>query len=281
MQKFDKKRIEVNGINISYIDEGSSGDALMLIHGLGCSALEWSENIRPLGSNIRVIAVDLVGFGDSDRSEQFEYTPSGQAAILKKFVEKLGVARLHLAGNSYGGLVAIEFARCYPEHACSLILVNSAGGDFSPPLPMRMASLPFVGEVLTRPTWESCKQGFQVAMHDPSKLDDARVDANFAYWSIKGTKQSFLRTVRGFVGLTGFSKTCLNNVSDFLKQTSLRTLIVWGRNDKLIPFECAQSFHALIANSQLDVFEDAGHAPMVEDPVKFNHAVTTFVLSMP
>lgn len=277
MKQYTDKWITIDGHKIRYFEDGEEGQSLLLIHGLGCSALEWSENIDELAKYYRVIAVDLIGFGKSDKPKNFSYTPSSQALILKKLSLVLKLEHVNVVGNSYGGLVAIEFAKLYPLMTSSLTLVNSAGGGLIAPFGMRLSSLPLVGEYMTKPTRQSCKQGFEFVMYDPALLEDERVDTNYAYSMMKGSKYSTLSTLRGIINITGFIKSYVTSVHTFLQQSSLKTLIIWGRHDPLLPVDHALKFQSLINNSVLNIFENAGHAPMFESPQLFNKTLISFL----
>lgn len=276
MKQYTDKWITIDGHKIRYFEDGEDGQSLLLIHGLGCSALEWSENIDELAKYYRVTAVDLIGFGKSDRPKNFSYSPSNQASVLKKISSALNLGKVNVVGNSYGGLVAIEFARLYPEMTSSLTLVNSAGGGLTAPFGMRLLSLPLVGEYMTKPTRQSCKQGFEFVMYDPALLEDERVDANYAYSIVQGSKYSTLSTLRGIINITGFIKSYVASLHAFLKQSSVRTLIIWGKHDPLLPIDHALKFQSLINNSVLNIFENAGHAPMFECPQLFNKTLISF-----
>lgn len=277
MKQYTDKWITVDGHKIRYFEDGENSQSLFLIHGLGCSALEWSENIDELAKYYRVIAVDLIGFGKSDRPKNFSYSPSNQASVLKKISLMLNLGKVNLVGNSYGGLVAIEFAKLCPEMTSSLTLVNSAGGGLIAPFGMRLSSLPLVGEYMTKPTRLSCKKGFEFVMYDPALLEDDRVDANYAYSTMQDSKYSSLSTLRGIINITGFIKSYVASLHAFLQQSSVRTLIIWGKHDPLLPVDHALKFRSLIKNSALNIFENAGHAPMFESPQLFNKTLISFL----
>lgn len=279
MEKYIDKWATLNDHKVRYIEEGSQGGTILLIHGLGCSSLEWSENIRELAVNFHVIAADLVGFGMSDRPEDFEYTPAGQARILKELCSLLGVEKVNVVGNSYGGLVAIEFAKSYSSMVESLVLVNSAGAGVKAPLSMRLASLPIIGELVVRKTHLSCRQGFEAVMYDRTKLEEQRVDSNYAYWTINGSQYSFLRTLRGMMNLTGFIGSYIKALHQFLNTASVKTLIIWGRHDPLLPIEDAKILQGMVKGSTLKIFDNSGHAPMFESPKIFNSSIKSFLAS--
>lgn len=277
MQQHAESWMTLHGIKLRYLDKGQGDQAILLIHGLGCSAMEWSENLNALSEKHRVIAIDLVGFGKSDRPKSFEYTPEGQARVLYRLAQSLQLNKIHLVGNSYGGLVAIAFAQTTPHLAASLTLVNSAGGGSEAPLPMRLSTIPGVGEWMRKVTRDAVRAGFQIAMYKPDDLDEARVEANYMYACLPGSNASFLATVRGILNLFGFRDRYVTGPRSFLEQTQVPTLILWGRHDQLLPVAHAEHFHAVARHSTLHIFEDCGHGPMFEAPSAFNDVLTRFI----
>lgn len=101
---------ESTGVVTRYLKRGNGREAVLFLHGLGCSSLEWSENVEALARNLTVVAVDLIGFGTSDKPADFDYSARGQARQLIGLMDELGIDQWHLVGNSFGGKVAIEIA---------------------------------------------------------------------------------------------------------------------------------------------------------------------------
>jgi pimeloyl-ACP methyl ester carboxylesterase len=275
----EKKACDIDGLTLTYYDQGQHDEVLLLVHGLGCSAFEWYKNIAVLSQSMRVIAVDLVGFGSSSRAHNFLYTPDSQAAMIIRLAQALGVSRFHVGGNSYGGLVAMYCAIRSPSTIKSIILINSAGGQAQAPLAMRLSTLPGLGELLTRPSLSGCRVGFANAMFDKSRLEEVTVEKNWQAWSVPGSKATFLKTLRGMIHIFGFKQIAHQGLSDRLKLLRVRALIIWGRNDPLLGLDGAVFLKDAIANSELVILEETGHAPMLEQPQLTNELIRKFILN--
>ncbi len=257
-------------VTIRYCKRGLTGPVVVLIHGMGCSSLEWSENIDYLSHEMTVVAVDLVGFGESSKPADFDYSAKGQAAQLIRLLDALGANQFHLVGNSFGGRVAIEMVDAAPERVLSLMLVDSAGGGKDVPLPMRLNTLPCVRRLRRKPSFTEFMQGWQFAFHDPTKLTEARVRRKFEDSLNPSALRVEIRVLRSMINLFGFKASELSGVQAKLRKIKCRTLIVWGRQDRLLPVEHAFVLNKLVENSRVKIFEECGHAPQVECASLFN-----------
>ncbi|MDE2150467.1 MAG: alpha/beta hydrolase, partial [Gammaproteobacteria bacterium] len=117
------KQLAIAGFKICYLDGGTAGDdreALVLLHGIGADKDQWNRVTRCLRGRFRVIAPDLPGFGDSDKPPQADYSIPAQVENLKRFLDALGLDRVHLGGNSMGGLIAARFAARYQRRVITL-----------------------------------------------------------------------------------------------------------------------------------------------------------------
>lgn len=267
----------LNGVTTKYLKKGSSSEALLLIHGLGCSSLEWSENVDYFAATMTVVAVDLVGFGESDKPNTFEYSSRAQAIQLIELMSELGFDEFHLVGNSYGGKVAIEIVDLIQDCAKSLTLVASAGGGVEAPFHLRLQTLPFVGELLPSPNFENFKLGWQSAFFDKEKLTEVRLQKKFEDSNTVGAKTSHLKTLRSMMNIFGFKRSDYADLNLKIARISCPVLIVWGENDLFLPLEHAHTLDQRIKNSKLVIFDACGHAPQIERSEEFNDALAKFI----
>lgn len=241
---------------IHYLEAGQ-GPALVLVHGLGASAESWRDSMRLLAKGYRVIALDLPGYGKSDKPRG-DYSIPHYAAVIGEFIDALGVDRVALAGNSMGGWMAVLAALERPEKVSHLILVNSAG--------LQRGKYPPVN--LNPGTKEEQKALMLALFADPSFVTPKAVDAQWEYRKeIRGTVNAMLEAL----------KAGAQPLDDRLKDIKVPTLIIWGRKDALIPAEFAERFARGIPGSRLAMIEDAGHLPQIEKPHAFSRAVRGFV----
>ncbi len=264
------------GVTTRYAQKGVAGEVVLLIHGMGCSSLEWSENIDHLSRDMRVVAVDLIGYGESSKPKRFDYSARGQAARLLKLMDHLGFRRFHVVGNSFGGRVAIDIADTAPDRVLSIALVDSAGGGKEVPLPMRLNTLPIVRRLRKSPTFAEFKQGWQFAFHDPAKLTDARLLRKYEESMSADAIRVETSILRSMINVMGFKDSELRGVKAKLQKVKCPALIVWGRQDRLLPVEHAYVLESLLPNSVLKIFDDCGHAPQIERADLFNALTLKF-----
>ncbi|MDP3939437.1 MAG: alpha/beta fold hydrolase [Deltaproteobacteria bacterium] len=266
--------IEVNGVKAHYVDEGE-GPVIVLLHGFTMSTHSWRFNIAPLAKRFRVIAVDLPGFGQSEKPRQFLYDMTGFARWVCDFLDALGVCRAAFVGNSMGGGVAYTVATTEPDRVSSLVLVDAVG--YQPRnerfFIFRIMGIPWLGEFST-----ATLNGLAVRLilrtfifHDPGFVTADVVREYIAPLKSAGGRAAALRTIRtiDFDAAPG-SVPCRRP-----------TLILWGDRDRIVPVSHAQLFARDLQDAKLHVFENAGHFPQVERAEAFNHEVETFVAAHP
>jgi 4,5:9,10-diseco-3-hydroxy-5,9,17-trioxoandrosta-1(10),2-diene-4-oate hydrolase len=268
---------EVGGHRIRYWKKGNSSPTILLIHGMGCSCLEWSENIDALANHATVVAVDMLGFGKSDKPDGYDYSPVHQAVTLIKLLEHLQVEEVHLVGNSLGGRVAIEMASILGDKAKSLTLAASAGGATDAPHAMRLQTLPIVGKWLTKPDRIKHQVGWSSVFVNKSRLSQERIDEKFQDSLLPGAQASALSTVRSMIDLRGFKRQDIEQLHEKIKALNTRVMIIWGDSDPLLPVHHAAKFQSLLKNAVVHIFKQCGHAPQIEQADKFNQLLAQFI----
>lgn len=244
---------------VHYLEAGQ-GPVLILIHGLGSSANVWRDDIGLLATANRVIALDLPGYGKSDKPKA-DYSVEYQAGAVKEFIEALGVDKVTLAGNSSGGWIAALVALDSPDKVSRLVLVDSAGLRHE----AAQNAVP-----LNPATREEEKALLLALFSDKAKVTDALVSEQWDYRKdIRSTDQA---TIESF-------KTKAPFLDSRLRDIKVPTLIIWGKQDLLVPLDTAERFAKGIRGSKLIVIDNAGHLPQVEQPKAFTRAVKVFVKS--
>ncbi|WP_228488367.1 alpha/beta fold hydrolase [Caenimonas koreensis] len=273
--------MDVNGLQVHLRDEGQRDDPspIVLLHGTSASLHTWQGWVEALGTNRRVIRIDLPGFGLTGPSAANDYSAEAYVVFVRAAMDKLAVNRFVIGGNSLGGQVAWSVALAMPGRVDGLILVDASG--FAPesfkavqttPLGFRLAATPvlrFVSQyTLPRAVVE---RSLKDVYGDPSRVTPALVDLYEAMALRAGNRQALVRRIEQ--GYTG-------DVAR-LKDIHVPTLILWGGKDRVVPPECAQRFARAIAGSQLVMFEELGHLPQEEDPVGTVGAVRRFLMPQP
>jgi pimeloyl-ACP methyl ester carboxylesterase len=268
----------VDGTRIHYQEFGDAGDpAIILIHGYTASAYVWKSSAPLLAdSHLRVIAIDLVGFGYSDKPKWFEYSIDAQARMVSRFMNRLGIGRATIAGSSYGGAVAATLALDYPERVEKMILVDAVCNDGLKSHPIiRLASMRGVGEVIT-PFLADSKMFLKYRMH--GTLAKSHHDL-----ITEERIQSIRRPLLAADGHNSLLATSRNWRAERIEHDAhlinQPTLIVWGEDDKVIPITDGYKLHGEILNSRFVVLKDCGHVPQEERPELFAELVTEFCQS--
>ena len=246
------------------------GSPVILLHGIACSVLEWQRNIDALAAHHRIYAIDLLGFGFTDKPADETYTLARIAQFIFDFLDTQGVAQAHLAGNSMGGRLALECARVAPDRVASLVLAAPVGIGRQCLLDLRLASLPWLGELLTRPSRWGLNRLWSKVFFDRREVTDELVQAKLELARLPGTQAAFLKTLRSFVGLGGIFKHEVAALQAALATLRVPTLVIWGRHDRLLPVAQAQLLADLLPAAQLQLYEECGHMPQFENPRRFN-----------
>jgi len=252
-----EKTAVVYGLNIRYIEAGQ-GSAVILLHGLGSVKEIWAANIGVLSAKYHVYALDQIGFGHSDKP-LLEYKISTFVDFLHGFMQSQNLSKATLVGNSLGGWIAIDFAARHPEMVDKLVLVDSAGLPFGKPLTVDL---------------------------NPASLEDMRTLLNSIFYDRKMVTeefalQAFTNHVRNNDGYTiqrtlaGFAQNQFEDAK--LSSIHAPTLVVWGRQDELIPVSSGEKLRDGISGAKLVVYEQCGHVPQLEKPTEFNQAVIEFL----
>ncbi len=265
--------VEVNGLRVHLRDVGPRDDALpiVLLHGTSASLHTWEGWVAALESKHRVISLDLPGFGltgpFADGDESIERT----LQLLTSLLAQLKVERCVVAGNSYGGRLAWELAVARPDLVHRLVLVDAAGyprNSTSVPLGFRIAGTPGLrrlAEVLLPRAL--IERSVQNVYGDPSKVTSELVDRYFELTLRAGNRAALGRRIAQL----------RDGETSKLAGLIIPTLILWGGQDRLIPPENAQRFHADLPHSTLIMFEALGHVPQEEDPAATVAEVVKFL----
>jgi pimeloyl-ACP methyl ester carboxylesterase len=267
----------VQGHRVRYWTQGESGPTVLLLHGISCSVLEWEHNIAALAQQHRVIAIDLLGCGLSDKPLDADYSMQAQARFVFACMDAMGLDRVHIVGNSMGGCIALECAAMHPERVQSLVLSAPAGIGKDTLFNFRLASVPFLGELLTKPSMFGLGMIWKLAFHDTSFVTRELVAEKVALAQLPNAQAVFLQTLRGFLNFGGFPEAPRRAYHARIQQVRCPSLVIWGRQDQFLPVTHVEVLKPLLANATYELVDQCGHVPMTEIAERFNRMTLDFL----
>jgi pimeloyl-ACP methyl ester carboxylesterase len=263
----------VRGAQVNYVELGE-GSPVVFIHGLSGCWQNWLENIPFFAREHRVIAMDLPGFGSSELPNE-EISIPGYGRFVDAFLDGIGVERAAIIGNSMGGFIAAETAIAVPHRIERLVLVSAAGGY----LPTRTAdrlgiaafrfSAPLTPAVLARRTALMKRPRLRASLLLSVVRHPSRISPELVWEVTSGAGKPGFLSALAALGKYDFR--------DRLPTIADPTLIVWGRDDRIVSVKGADVYERLIPGSRKVIFENTGHVPMLERPARFNRLVEEFL----
>jgi len=271
------KWILIDGIRIRYLRKGKPETTpLVLLHGIGSSLDFWKDTIEFFQKERDVIALDFPGFGFSDKPA-IRYSIHFQVLKLKRFLDQLKLNKIYLAGHSMGGAIAIHFAHLFTSRVKKLILVCNAGMGKSIGNFLRMYTLPFSGPIIEFSKTSGIESMLKNCVYDTSLITSEWIELFNNISSHPGSVNAFRSQLKSFVTIFGQEKSFLLSTRGKLSQIIMPSLIIWGKDDNIIPANHAEIAKEHIQNSTLVYFEKCGHLPQFEKKDKFNKVVYDFL----
>jgi len=259
-----EKSAVIFGAKIHYVEAGDAKNPkVVLLHGLGASISSWQLNIAALSQKYHVIALDQVGFGKSDKP-MLKYRVGTYTDFLDKFLSELKIEKASLIGNSLGGWIAADFALKYPAKVEKIVLADTAGlkpnlVDFNRIYALNFSTRDEIRALVKLVFYNQTLFGSEAFVDESLRL---RVAAGDGY------------TINSLIDSIKREEDFLNGRLGGIKQP---TLIVWGKQDGLLPLADGEKFDKEIPNSELIVFDRCGHVPQVEKAADFNKQVLEFL----
>jgi pimeloyl-ACP methyl ester carboxylesterase len=261
--------LRVHGLDINYHDQGE-GPALLLIHGSGPGVSAWANwrgVIPELSKKFRVIAPDMAGFGYTAFPEGYAFNVDNWVAQVAGLLDTLGLGKVHLLGNSFGGGIALNFARRHPERVEKLVLMGAVSVSFpiTPALDLVWGytpSIPNMRKMMDVFAWDR-----SMMTEDLIKL---RYEASIQRGMDKVYESLFPAPRQRWVDM-------LSQPDGELAQIKHRTLILHGRDDQVIPLAASIRLLSVLPNADLNVFAHCGHWTQIEQREAFIDAVTSFL----
>jgi pimeloyl-ACP methyl ester carboxylesterase len=254
-----------------FLDEGQ-GPPLLLLHGLGASSFSWRDNLALLSRHFRVLAPDLPPHGRSPAPLTGDYRPEALAQGVLEFLDRRGLSKVAVAGNSLGGSLTLLLARDYPERVSALILIAPAVALTKIPwifYPLRLPGLGLLAAALMGP-WVM-PVALRLAYHRRDRITP-RVVAGYGAPFRDPRRRLAIRRLCRQVRLQP-----LNEVEAWLKSVRQPTVIIWGEEDRILPVAQAHWLKARLPQAQLNLLPEVGHAPQEEAQDVVNKIIIDFL----
>lgn len=267
--------IAVDDLVIHYRDEGS-GPVLVLLHGVASSLQTWDGWVRELKGSYRIIRLDLPAHGLTGPDPSVErYSTDYMVGKLDTFLNKLGVSRFSLAGNSLGGYIGWNYALYHPERVEKLILLDAAGYPQDMPFIMNVASWPLIGDMsrLMMPRF-IIRWNLKAAYGDNDKVTDALVKRYHDLTLRSGNRKGLINVFR-----TMKEQSHNPQLGVRIPQISTPTLLMWGEEDDWVPLDVMEQFRRDLSHVSVITYEGVGHMPMEELPVQSARDARSFLQS--
>ena len=263
------RTLSIDGISIHYLEAGT-GPALVLIHGLGASTFTFRRILPDLARHFRAVALDLKGFGFSERANG-DYSLSAQAALVREVMDRLGIEKASVLGHSMGGAVAMRLALTYPERVERLILASSAS-DLE--LGRRIWGAAVIGRLLPvvapftlhnrRFRELSLKSGYC----DPDRCTEDVIEGYMLPGRVHGNLRALGNT------MAHWRRDPPLHPADITQST----LILWGEGDRWLPPSRGERLHQLMPGSRLELVAGGGHLFLEEQPDTAVRLIEDFLL---
>ena len=258
----DKSILLNNNIKMRYLESKQgvriSDRHILFIHGLGSSADRWLDIPDAISMYYHTIAVDLIGFGGSDKPKDVNYTIEQFSEFILEFIEKIGLSgddrKITLVGHSLGGYIAVDFAIRNKGLIEKLVLLDSSG-FLKGPTPLLEQYL----NAAKYPSYDSVRNVFEQMVAQPWKVLPIIINIFITRINSPGAKYPFESAYQN-------STTTQIDLSRLKSIEDMPILIIWGKSDNLIPIEYSEPFKQVFKNYRVEMIEDAGHAPFVEKP---------------
>jgi pimeloyl-ACP methyl ester carboxylesterase len=259
-----------------YHEKTGAGPPLLFLHGFAQSSYCWRELAARLPGR-RCVALDLKGFGQSDKPADGAYRVSDQARLVRGAIEALDLRDLVLVGHSLGGAVALATAAELQRAGApprGLVLVGSMSMPQRIPGALQVLRLPVLGELAAHltPAPLAVRAAFLLAYHDRRRISAALVAEHARCMNLPGARAALVATARALTA---------EQIGDLAPELTIPALLLWGRHDPLVPLRVGQSLAAALPNARLEILEDCGHYPQQENPDETARLIREFLSALP
>lgn len=272
---FTSRWIEIEGNEIHYIDEGR-GETILFVHGTPEWSFGYRNLIKELRKNYRCVALDMLGFGLSDKPTNADCTCLAHANRLKKFIEKLDLKKIHIVTNDFGGGISLSYAIEKPENVANIVLFNtwmwSLKHDPHYSTPAKLMSTAF-GKFMY------LKMNFPVNVIMPSAFGDKKkltknIHSHYKNALPKGERTAAYTFSNELMNASDWWQGLWDRLSVLNEK---QFLIFWGMKDKFVPPSELEKWKLKIPEAKIITFSDAGHFVQEEKADEMADEIRMFI----
>ena len=273
-------RVALRDGEMHYVDEGS-GPPILFVHGTPTNSYEYRHLIAALSKRFRCIAPDHLGFGESARPRSFAYTPEAHAAVLREFVERLGLDDFTLVVHDFGGPIGLPLITDHPSHSphvSRLILMNTWAWPLDDD-PKMARGARFIGGAIGRFLYRYANASLRLIM--PSAYGDRKKltpEIHRRYLDVFGDRNARVLVLHALAKSLLGSRSHYQSLLDRLDRLrAIPVLIVWGMKDSALQPYQLERWRQLLPGAQVETIEGAGHWPHEEEPGRVVAAIERFL----
>ena len=273
-------RHDMKDIALHYETHGT-GDPILCLHGFGANLYSWRHLVEPLSPKHRLIMVDLKGHGLSPKPRDNKYSIYHQAAIILNFIDKQDLKNLTLIGHSFGGGVALATAITLIENEPGLlkklILIDNIAYEQPLPFFIKLLRTPLLGSTLPRllSSKSKVKMILKLAYYDNEKITEDMVEEYAKAIAMPGGNYALRQTAEQLIP----NEEEIHKFTSRFSTINVPTLIIWGREDRIVPLEVGQKLEKNISNSEFHIIDSCGHIPHEERTEKSLPLIEGFINS--
>ncbi len=259
------------------VEDYGSGPPILFLHGLGTSTYTWRHILPEFAKTNRVIAIDLKGFGASDKPDDEKYSVIDQAALVRTFIEQENLQNLTIVGHSFGGGVtlalALDLAEAKSRRLKQMVLIDSIAYKQTLPIFFKILNTPAIGPISMHliPPEVQITEALNIAYHNVKEIPATSVIEYAQPLYAPEAKEALRKTVQQIIPPN------IDEFADRYKSIRLPTLIMWCQHDKIIPLAFGRRLALDIKGASLNIIRDCGHMPQEERPAETIRSLRDFL----
>lgn len=264
-------------VKINFEKSGNHGPAVIFLHGFGDSLATWNDIKNAMSDEYQLYCIDLKGFGYSSKPKDGKYSVSDQAEIITEFIARCSLKRVILIGHSFGGAVALFTYMNFHNNPTNpiekIVLIDSAGYNQKLPFFITILRTPIINALVLNllPSEFQAEYTLRKLIYDESKLTKDKILRYSFFYNMPGSQNALVQTAKQILPENH------EEIIGQFKLINVPTLIIWGRNDPIMPLKNAFKFQADISNAQVRIIDKCGHIPQEEKPEETAKAIVEFL----